>query len=237
MSATAQTMDLSKPAIGRWAKPNEVPVIDFAPLAGTSDAAIDAVAKEVDDASREIGFFTVVNHPVPVPLIRRMFQESARFFSQPLEEKLQLHMRHSANFRGYLPMDEDVPKAGRRGRAVQGFQEHMAPGQLPPRKPNKNEVFQISLELDAGDPDVRAGKPLHGPNLWPENLPGFRESRARVLRDHAPVCRPDGFGVRARAGDGTGFLRAVLHQAISSSKSRSSVFFRADHRYPHELIV
>jgi isopenicillin N synthase-like dioxygenase len=176
MSATAPTMDLSTPAIGRWAKPNEVPVIDFAPLAGTSDAAIDAVAGEVDDASREIGFFTVVNHPVPVPLIRRMFQESARFFSQPLEEKLQLHMRHSANFRGYLPMDEDMPKAGKRGRAVQGFQEHMAPGQLPPRKPNKNEVFQISLELGADDPDVQAGKPLHGPNLWPEKLPGFREA-------------------------------------------------------------
>ena len=141
-----------------WAKPNEVPVIDFAPLAGTSDSAIETVAKEVDHASREIGFFTVVNHPVPVPLIRRIFQQSARFFSQPLEAKLQLHMRHSANFRGYLPMDEDVPKAGKRGRAVQGFQEHMAPGQLPPRKPNKNEVFQISLELDAEDPDVQAGR-------------------------------------------------------------------------------
>ena len=27
------------------------------------------------------------------------------------------------------------------------------------------------------------------------------------------------------------------HSVTSSSKSRSSVFFRADHRYPHELIV
>lgn len=26
------------------------------------------------------------------------------------------------------------------------------------------------------DPDVKAGKPLHGANLWPEDLPGFREA-------------------------------------------------------------
>ncbi len=175
MSATVQTTALPIPAISRWARPNEVPVIDFAPLASKSDSAIDRLAKEVDDASREIGFFTVVNHPVPAPLIRRIFVESARFFRQPLEQKLRLHMRNSANFRGYLPMDEGIPDAGQRGRAVQGFQEHMAPGQLPPRKPNQNEVFQISLELGADDSDVQAGKPLHGQNLWPEDLPGFRE--------------------------------------------------------------
>ncbi len=133
------------------------------------------MAKQVDDACREIGFFTVLNHPVPVAKIRRIFAESARFFAQPIEEKLQLHMRNSANFRGYLPMDEGADARNARGRAVFGFQEHMEPGQAKPRKPNKTEVFQVSLELDADDPDVRAGKPLHGPNPWPQNLPGFRE--------------------------------------------------------------
>jgi isopenicillin N synthase-like dioxygenase len=175
MSAALQTNQLAAPAIGRWARPNEVPVIDFAPLAGKSEAAIDAVAKQVDDASREIGFFTVVNHPVPVPLIRRIFAESARFFAQPLEEKLKLHMRNSVNFRGYLPMDEGADERNARGRAVHGFQEHMEPGQAKVKKPNKTEVFQISLELGADDADVFAGKPLHGANPWPENLPGFRE--------------------------------------------------------------
>jgi isopenicillin N synthase-like dioxygenase len=173
MSATT----LAAPAIGRWARPNEVPVIDFAPLATTSASAIDAVAKEVDDAAREIGFFTVINHPVPVPMIRRIFAESARFFAQPLDEKLKLHMRNSATFRGYLPMDEEGGgQRNARGRAVFGFQEHMEPSVAKKKKPNKTEVFQISLELPPDDPDVRAGKPLHGPNPWPEHLPGFREA-------------------------------------------------------------
>ncbi len=164
---------LAAPVIGRWATPDEVPVIDFAPLVGGSPTAIDALAKQVDDAAREIGFFTVINHPVPAPLIRQVFAESARFFAQPLEEKLKLHMRNSAIFRGYLPMDEDAPPNTGQGRAVSGFQEHMDKPRI--RKPNKTEVFQISLELGADDPDVRAGKPLHGPNPWPE-LPGFRDT-------------------------------------------------------------
>ena len=173
MSATTE---MPAPAIGRFARPNEVPIIDFAPLAGSNAAAIDAVAKEVDAACREVGFFTVVNHPVPVERIRDIFAASARFFALPLEEKLKLHMRNSPNFRGYLPMDQDADKGGARGKAVAGFQAHLAPERLKVRKPNKNEVFQIAAELGADDPFVAAGKPLYGPNQWPADLPGFKET-------------------------------------------------------------
>ena len=53
------------PALGRWANANELPTIDFAPLSGKNEAAIERVAKEVHDACRDIGFLTIVNHPVP----------------------------------------------------------------------------------------------------------------------------------------------------------------------------
>lgn len=184
----AAATPLAAPAVGRWALADEVPVIDFAPLVGSSPMAIDALAKQVDDACREIGFFTVINHPVPPALIRQVFAESARFFALPLADKLKLHMRNSANFRGYLPMDEDAPPNVGQGRAVSGFQEHMDKPKV--RKPNKTEVFQISLELGADDPDVRAGKPLHGPNPWPDNLPGFRDTVLTyydTMRDFAAV--------------------------------------------------
>ena len=58
----------------------------------------------------------------------------------------------------------------------------------------------------------------HHPGHLPHDASGDR-SRGRTGR----MTRQPG-----RAGD-----RAVA----SSSKSRSSVFFRVDHRYPHELIV
>lgn len=62
-------------------------------------------------------------------------------------------------------MDEDADLSNARGRALFGFQEHMEPGQAKVRKPNKTEVFQVSLELPDDDPDVLAGKPLHGGNV------------------------------------------------------------------------
>ena len=56
---------LAAPKLGRWANANELPVIDFAALSGTNESAKDRIAKEVHDACRDIGFLTIVNHPVP----------------------------------------------------------------------------------------------------------------------------------------------------------------------------
>ena len=36
--------------------------------------------------------------------------------------------------------------------------------------------FDLALEMPPEDPDVIAGKPFHGPNVWPEGLPGFRDA-------------------------------------------------------------
>lgn len=186
MSMTVDTPPLPAPTIGRFARPNEVPLIDCAPLSGKNASAIDAVAREVDAACREVGFFTVVNHPVPPQLIRKIFSESKRFFELPLDEKMRLHMRNSTNFRGYLPMDQDGDARSTRGKAVDGFQAHLATDKLRARKPNKNEAFQVAAELGPDDPYVAAGKPLYGANQWPGNLPGFQES---VLEYYATMER------------------------------------------------
>ena len=54
--------------------------------------------------------------------------------------------------RGYAPMHQTV-----------------YPGNMPDLK----ESFNVGTGLTAADPDVIAGKPLHGVNRWPE-LAGFR---------------------------------------------------------------
>src|SRR5229473_7915503 len=175
-AAATPAPPLAAPALGRWANANELPTIDFAPLSGKNDAAIERVAKEVHDACRDIGFLTIVNHPVPPEKIRAIFRQSARFFALPLAEKMKAYMANSNLFRGYLPMDEPGKQKAYRGKAIEGFQPHLDPARMKARKPHKNEAFQISLELPNDDPDVVAGKPLHGSNQWPENLPGFREA-------------------------------------------------------------
>src|SRR5476649_1638912 len=172
----ASSAPLAAPKLGRWANANELPVIDFAPLSGKNDSAKDRIAKEVYDACRDIGFLTIVNHPVPPQKIREIFRQSARFFALPLEAKKKTYMGNSNLFRGYLPMDESAKAQAQRGKAIAGFQPHINPARMKARKPHKNEAFQISLELPADDPDVMAGKPLHGHNQWPEDLPGFKDA-------------------------------------------------------------
>ena len=167
---------LAAPRLGRWANANELPVIDFAPLSGTNETAKERVAKEVHDACRDIGFLTIVNHPVPPAKIREIFRQSKRFFALPLQEKMHAYMGNSNLFRGYLPMDEPGRKHAYRGKAIEGFQPHLDPARMKARKPHKNEAFQVSLELPPDDPDVLAGKPLHGHNQWPADLPGFKDA-------------------------------------------------------------
>jgi isopenicillin N synthase-like dioxygenase len=43
-------------------------------------------------------------------------------------------------------------------------------------KPDLNEAFFCKRERGPDDPLVRAGRRFAGPNLWPESLPGFRDT-------------------------------------------------------------
>ena len=49
-------------------------------------------------------------------------------------------------------MDERSSGKAYRGKAVEGFQQHLAKDKMTARKPNKNEAFQISIELLPDDP-------------------------------------------------------------------------------------
>jgi isopenicillin N synthase-like dioxygenase len=121
---------LPAPALGRWANANELPVIDFAPLGGRNAEAIDQIAREVHDACRDIGFLTIVNHPVPPAKIKEIFRQSARFFALPLADKMKAYMGNSNLFRGYLPMDEPGKQKAYRGKAIEGFQPHLDPARM-----------------------------------------------------------------------------------------------------------
>jgi isopenicillin N synthase-like dioxygenase len=164
----------------RWATADEVPVIDFAPVRDGAPDPVARVARSVHDACRDTGFFTVVNHPVPPAAIAAVFDASKRFFALPEAERMRSHMGESDTFRGYLPMDRYGEARHFRGTAIPGFQLHLDEGTRQAREErrkihnNLNDAFQISAELPPDDPDVRAGKPLHGPNLWPD-LSEFKE--------------------------------------------------------------
>jgi isopenicillin N synthase-like dioxygenase len=130
-----------------------IPIIDLAGLGAPEGDR--RLAAEIGAAARGIGFFTVINHGVATELIDAMFAEGRGFFARPVAEKAALSIKRSPHNRGYVGLSEEA---------------------LDPTKgADVKEAFNIGLELAADHPDVLAGKPFRGVNLWPQDG-GFRRT-------------------------------------------------------------
>lgn len=136
--------------------PDHVPIIDVDALVRRG-AGAQTAAEAIGRACRENGFFYVVNHGVDDGLQLRLEELSREFFARPAAEKLEIAM----------------PKAG---RAWRGF--FPVGGELTSGQPDLKEGVYFGSELGANHPDVAAGLPLHGANLFPAAMP---EMKAVVL--------------------------------------------------------
>lgn len=132
----------------------EIPVIDIKALRlGTSEEALE-VAKQLGRACRDVGFFYVKNHGVDEDLISQTFEMAGKFFSLPLDKKLDYSMeKHSKCFRGYSPVLSELADGKR----------------------NSYELMEFSVDFDCKAPEVLKRKPMHGPNIWPE-IPSYRKT-------------------------------------------------------------
>lgn len=135
----------------RAASVDEVPILDLAPL--TDGGSIEPLAQALRQACLSTGFFYVKNHGIPQGLVERVFGTTKRYFDLPAEQR----MAHK--------MDERF----RRGFMPQGINQH--PGYAPDLK----ESYEVGVDLPLTDPDVAAGRPLHGPNRWPPDFPELKE--------------------------------------------------------------
>ncbi|QDW40057.1 isopenicillin N synthase family oxygenase [Bradyrhizobium sp. KBS0727] len=132
-----------------------IPVIDIAPLVDGSPAQARAVARDLGNACRDVGFFYIANHGVPSALMKRVFETSAAFFAGPAS------IREAVSFSG---------PGGNRGYIRVGGET------LDPGKPaDVKEAFNIGLELPPDDPEMLARAPFRAANLWP-HMPGFRDT-------------------------------------------------------------
>lgn len=130
---------------------DELPVVDIAPLvAGVDDAD---VAAALDRACREVGFAYVVGHDVDPALQARLEAAAAALFALPTPAKQAVAMEHGGRaWRGWFP-----PR-----------------GELTSGRPDDKEGMYFGAELGPEDPRVAAGLPLHGPNLFPPEVPDLR---------------------------------------------------------------
>ena len=154
-----QSTQLDRGLIGERLPLEEVPVIDFGRFLAGDAAARRDTARQIGRACRHIGFFFVVGHGVPDELIARTFAEAKRFFDQPAEVKQRISIDRSPCHRGYFSLGgENLDPA-----------KQTAAGDF-------KEGLKIGRDLSAEHPLVKAGTPLHGPNQWPDGLPGWRET-------------------------------------------------------------
>ena len=136
-----------------------IPIIDLGPYFAGRPGAAATTAAALGVALRDVGFFVIVNHGIPPALIDATFAEARRFHAQPMEAKLALRMNVHNN--GYMML----------GRYAVWTSDVNAND-----KPDLNEAFFVKRERGPDDPLVRAGRRFAGPNQWPADLPGFRDT-------------------------------------------------------------
>jgi isopenicillin N synthase-like dioxygenase len=162
---------------------SEIPVLDVSPLIVGDAAGVDALARQLGEACRGIGFFYVTGHGIGGPLIDRTFEQAGAFFALPLEKKMAVAMFRSPHNRGYMPFEGETLDSTK-------------PGDL-------KETFNLGLELAADDPELLAGVPFRGLNQWPD-LPGFRDAMLAYFdavwalgrQLHRAICRDLGLPER-----------------------------------------
>ena len=128
-----------------------LPVLDFSRFHAGPEARTDFVA-ELRDILHGHGFFYLSGHGVPEDLITRLKSLTRAFFALPEAEKLKIEMVKSPHFRGYNRAGLERTRGEQDWREQIDFNTEGTP--LP----------------DATDPWGR----LHGPNQWPDALPGLK---------------------------------------------------------------
>src|SRR5882672_7075587 len=145
--------------MGRAQEFSHIPIIDVGPLIAGAPSQT-AVAERMGEACRESGFFYVTGHGVDDGLQRRLHELSRQFFAQDLAAKLRVRMALGGRaWRGYFRVGDELTSG----------------------KPDQKEGLYFGAELAADHPLVQAGTPLHGPNLFPNEPLGFRETVLKYM--------------------------------------------------------
>jgi isopenicillin N synthase-like dioxygenase len=141
---------------------SELPLVDLAPLRSHGPwfgddlaPAISAVATQVDRACRRFGFFRITGHGVDPDRLADLDHQARAFFAQPDEVKARIAMPLGGRaWRGWFPVG----------------------GELTSGRPDHKEGLYFGTELAPDHAAVTAGRPLHGPNLFPVEPAGLRSA-------------------------------------------------------------
>ena len=117
---------------------------------------LEELADELGNSFSEFGFAVIRNHGIPDELIARVETMQKALFALPAEVKMAYAIPGGGGARGYTPFGKEIAKDA----AVHDLKE----------------FWHVGRSLPAGHPlaDTMAA------NVWPAELPGFRETMEEV---------------------------------------------------------
>ncbi|KAL5436184.1 hypothetical protein PMIN06_010926 [Paraphaeosphaeria minitans] len=186
--------------------PSTIPIVDFSAFPNGGKEEQEQVARQIDNAFRQVGFVYLKNHAIPREKVDECFSWSKKFFALPMETKmLAPHPPSGAHHRGYsAPGVEKVTQHQyekddiAKSRQVPDYKESYESG-------NVNDDSQ--------------------PNIWPpeEELPGFRTFMESYFTECAALIH--------RILDALSITLALPEPGLSPTHSKSLFQLRLLH-YP-----
>lgn len=182
-----------------------LPLIDMAGVRERSPLAIQRAGKAIRQACTDTGFFYIINHGVPQPLINRAMAAAHEFFAHAPEVKRQVA----------------VNKRHRGWHALGGATMYEA------TKPDHKEFFSIGLELPEDDPCVVAGQALRGPNQWPAFMPGLQP----VLSEYYEEIGKAGADLLCAVAAGLGIAEDFFVDKYRKRLQRTQMVYYPEHPF------
>ena len=180
-------------------------MIDVGPIISNgTDSDVRAVAAAIDEACRDLGFFVISGHGID-PQLRSDLDDAAReFFALPDETKAAIAMpRAGIAWRGWFPVG----------------------GELTSGRPDQKEGIYFGQEHGADHPGVKARRPLHGANLFPQQPQRLRP----LVLDYLDALTTLGQGVLEAVALALGLPRGWFRTNLTDDPV---VLFRIFHYTP-----
>jgi isopenicillin N synthase-like dioxygenase len=171
---------------------DSIPVVDLSPLTeGEKGPKLEQMAKDIHWALANTGFMYVKNHGVDQDLIDNAFEEGAKFFDLPLDEKMNLHISQS-------------------GDSLRGYTEAFGENTDPARTKDLKEVFDLGRE--ASDGKI---KPFFGPNNWPTSMPSFGNTMTDYHNQVMAMARRLMGGIALSLGLDQDYFETMMKEPVS----------------------
>lgn len=135
---------------------NEIKRVDYLDFISTDENKRTQFIKDFGDSFSNMGFAIVANHGVSTDLKKDLYDTIETFFALPDETKKQFENEEFAGQRGYISKNKESAK----GQSV----------------PDLKEFFHIGQEVE------EVNKFNYPENIWPENMPIFKEKGLEVFK-------------------------------------------------------